>query len=60
MGATKAYEFSTKENRLAKYAKALVHRQGLMFPDWEQWRFIVNPGYCFLFFEKRILCSQRK
>jgi len=25
MGATKSYEFSTKENRLAKYAKALAH-----------------------------------
>lgn len=25
MGATKAYEFSTTENRLAKYAKALAH-----------------------------------
>lgn len=25
MGATKTYEFSTKENRLAKYAKALGH-----------------------------------
>lgn len=25
MGATKSYEFSTKENRLAKYAKALGH-----------------------------------
>jgi DNA-binding transcriptional ArsR family regulator len=25
MGATKAYEFSTRENRLAKYAKALAH-----------------------------------
>ena len=25
MGATKAYEFSSKENRLAKYAKALAH-----------------------------------
>ena len=25
MGATKSYEFSAKENRLAKYAKALAH-----------------------------------
>ena len=25
MGATKSYEFSVKENRLAKYAKALAH-----------------------------------
>ncbi|MGE5521923.1 MAG: ArsR/SmtB family transcription factor [Candidatus Dadabacteria bacterium] len=25
MGATKSYEFSTKENRVAKYAKALGH-----------------------------------
>ena len=25
MGATKAYEFTAKENRLAKYAKALGH-----------------------------------
>lgn len=25
MGTTKSYEFSTKENRLAKYAKALAH-----------------------------------
>lgn len=25
MGATKSYEFSIKENRLAKYAKALAH-----------------------------------
>lgn len=25
MGATKSYEFGTKENRLAKYAKALAH-----------------------------------
>ncbi|HEX6914815.1 MAG TPA: metalloregulator ArsR/SmtB family transcription factor [Chitinophagaceae bacterium] len=25
MGATKSYEFSTKENQLAKYAKALAH-----------------------------------
>lgn len=25
MGATKSYQFSTKENRLAKYAKALAH-----------------------------------
>lgn len=25
MGATKSYEFSAKENRLAKYAKALGH-----------------------------------
>lgn len=25
MGATKSYEFSAKENRLAKYAKALSH-----------------------------------
>ena len=25
MGATKSYEFSVKENRLAKYAKALGH-----------------------------------
>src|SRR3954470_19388644 len=25
MGATKSYEFSTKENKLAKYAKALAH-----------------------------------
>ena len=25
MGATKAYEFGTKENRLAKYGKALAH-----------------------------------
>jgi DNA-binding transcriptional ArsR family regulator len=25
MGATKSYEFSTRENRLAKYAKALAH-----------------------------------
>jgi DNA-binding transcriptional ArsR family regulator len=25
MGATKSYEFSTKENKLARYAKALAH-----------------------------------
>src|SRR5437868_10396214 len=25
MGATKSYEFSVKENKLAKYAKALAH-----------------------------------
>src|SRR5678810_121982 len=25
MGTTKSYEFSTKENRLAKYAKAFAH-----------------------------------
>lgn len=25
MGATKSYEFGTKENQLAKYAKALAH-----------------------------------
>lgn len=25
MGATKSYEFSAKENKLAKYAKALAH-----------------------------------
>lgn len=25
MGATKSYEFSSKENRLARYAKALAH-----------------------------------
>lgn len=25
MGATKSHEFSTKENKLAKYAKALAH-----------------------------------
>lgn len=25
MGATKSHEFTTKENRLAKYAKALAH-----------------------------------
>lgn len=25
MGATKSYEFSAKENRLARYAKALAH-----------------------------------
>jgi DNA-binding transcriptional ArsR family regulator len=25
MGITKSYEFSTKENKLAKYAKALAH-----------------------------------
>jgi DNA-binding transcriptional ArsR family regulator len=25
MGATKSYEFSVKENRVAKYAKALAH-----------------------------------
>ena len=25
MGATKSYEFTAKENRLAKYAKALAH-----------------------------------
>jgi DNA-binding transcriptional ArsR family regulator len=25
MGATKSYEFSSKENQLAKYAKALAH-----------------------------------
>jgi DNA-binding transcriptional ArsR family regulator len=25
MGATKSYEFSAKENRIAKYAKALAH-----------------------------------
>lgn len=25
MGATKSHEFNTKENRLAKYAKALAH-----------------------------------
>ncbi|MEJ7768247.1 MAG: metalloregulator ArsR/SmtB family transcription factor [Chitinophagaceae bacterium] len=25
MGATKSYEFSAKENRVAKYAKALAH-----------------------------------
>ncbi|MDF3078736.1 MAG: winged helix-turn-helix transcriptional regulator [Sphingobacteriaceae bacterium] len=25
MGATKSHEFSTKENRLARYAKALAH-----------------------------------
>ena len=25
MGATKAYEFTAKENKLAKYAKALAH-----------------------------------
>ena len=25
MGATKSYEFSVKENRLARYAKALAH-----------------------------------
>lgn len=25
MGATKSYEFGTKENRLARYAKALAH-----------------------------------
>jgi len=25
MGATKSYEFTTKENKLAKYAKALAH-----------------------------------
>jgi DNA-binding transcriptional ArsR family regulator len=25
MGATKSYQFTTKENRLAKYAKALAH-----------------------------------
>ena len=25
MGATKSYEFSVKENRIAKYAKALAH-----------------------------------
>jgi DNA-binding transcriptional ArsR family regulator len=25
MGATKSYEFGTKENKLAKYAKALAH-----------------------------------
>ena len=25
MGATKSYEFSVRENRLAKYAKALAH-----------------------------------
>jgi len=25
MGATKSYEFGVKENKLAKYAKALAH-----------------------------------
>ena len=41
MGATKSYEFSTKENRLAKYAKALAHPARIAIL-----KFLANKASC--------------
>ena len=41
MGATKAYEFGAKENRLAKYAKALAHPARIAIL-----KFLANKASC--------------
>jgi DNA-binding transcriptional ArsR family regulator len=41
MGATKSYEFGTKENRLAKYAKALAHPARIAIL-----KFLANKASC--------------
>jgi DNA-binding transcriptional ArsR family regulator len=41
MGATKSYEFGAKENRLAKYAKALAHPARIAIL-----KFLANKAAC--------------